>query len=444
MTVASSAIALIYVVQSVNYNNVPVLFALMGIWVLLNGVGKKQALAASLFGFAAIAKLPMLILSPIALTYLLIKAKFREALIFLFGLIAVALAFTLFLSLSGNMEQYAERVTDFVLEPFIQGEIQTNNLEVHKHDPDTLSRVYSKNLDYLLGKTWPVALSVIVIAFLAMSRNYLIWIITLLATVIIWHSWMSNDFYYYYFIGVLASLILISLVASVKREQVPLLVLAILLAIVSFAGSNTGIRNIVTSGAIVLPLSIAFCSLYESKRLGELGKVTSSIVALALVIVSTNYKNHTIYRDGMRSEMSSSFASAGLGGIYSTAQRVEPTDQLVRYVNQEELVGRSLLCINTIPMFHYLLDMGPKNIVYWRLPNRSTEYKLDWFGGELASDFILSTKVNVRDSKWPMTAERTFSSDKVYFDFYEEILSDPLGPYELRFENEVYALFEKR
>ena len=445
MSVAASGIALVYVVQTINYNNFSVLLILATIFFLLKDSATKKHwfISGVLIGFAAISKLTLIILVPVGLGYILYKKSIRGGMFFVAGLVMILSGFMVYLAASGNFAHYTDQITDFVVEPYIQGEVLSNNLEVHKHDPDTLSRLYSKNLGYLLDRTWPVAISILLIGLTTVGRNYWLWGLSFLITLVIWHRWMSNDYYYYFYIGITLTVAIIAFASSRKKEEIPLLISAVILCLVSFVGSNTGIRNMVTSGAIVLPLAFGLCSMFTSERIPTIGRATSTIIALALFILAFNYKNHTIYRDGMRSELTSTFSSSALLGIHSTASRVKTTDELAGFAKKEDLKG-TLLCLNTIPMFHYTLGLSPGVKIYWRMTKKSENEKEVFLKSDEAPELILSSKVNVRDANWPQTTEVTPPADKDYLAFYTSLLDDPNGPYGLIFDNGVFALYQKR
>lgn len=443
MIIAASAMSLTYVVQSINYNNAPILFALAGFALLFSGNKSTSAtfLSGVLLATAALSKITLLALAPAAVAYIFIKDGINKTILLSTGILLVATLFVGFLSSLGQLDSYGTLVSEFIVEPFVGGEVESKNLEVHKHDPDTLSRLYSKNFNYLLERTWPVAIAIILLLIMVASGNYWLWVLSVIGIVAYWNSVFSDDFYYYHYLGVLLVSMLLGSINGLKQKHLPILGASIILALISFAGSNTGVRNIITSGAVILPLGFGL-SMLSTGRLKRTGLVTASIIAIAVFIISLNYKGEAIYRDAPRSELTSNFTSAPLLGLFSTESRVTVTDELLAFCKDQNLEG-TMLCINTIPMFNYLIDMSPKSIFYWRLPNRSVDEKMEFFNSAESPEFILTSKVNVRNRAWPNVSEASNEADEIYLNFYQEMLIAPDSPYEKIFENQAFALYKK-
>jgi hypothetical protein len=94
-----------------------------------------------------------------------------------------------------------------------------------------------------------------------------------------------------------------------------------------------------------------------------------------------------------------------LTGTYSTAERVQVTDELISTIERETEPGDYVLMVNSIPMFYYLTGTRPALGQPW-LFLQSEEKIMDFEGdraeiGEIKPKLFVYSKVNTRDRYWP-------------------------------------------
>jgi len=213
------------------------------------------------------------------------------------------------------------------------------------------------------------------------------------------------------FIGIVILFIAIFLYFHERSDKnlALLLIVSGVIMIINPLGSNTGIIKSTHAFWLVLPLSILCMNRLGKQTENKFVQTTSALIPtilLLLFILGIFFQGGNVYRDDPnRLNLTTPFQSPQLIGTYSTAERVQVTDELISVIERETEPGDCVLMVNHMPMFYYLTGTRPALGQPWlflyseekimELEEKRAE------AGEIMPKLFVYSKVNTRDRYWP-------------------------------------------
>lgn len=444
-----------YVYKAIHYTNFPVLMTMVGIFFLLASDSKRPlpiVLSGAAMAFAGFAKFPLIALLPLALLYFFIagirnrnlESVIRPMLYFIGGYTALWLAVSAWLFSMDALSTYLGHLQSNFVDPFFLDK-DASGLKRHYHDPSSLKSIYWDNLlrtglhtIVALAFTIPVAIGIF------LRRSWIVWLSSAIA--VTGAILLTKDSYWAYsIIAALLCLHGLQLAFSLQHPNFSWLYWGGALMLVSFLGSNVGIRNIIISGGASLYIGSLWASLYEQSQ-KETALSTWRPLALVLTLsacgIVFHLKNHFIYRDRPISELTAPLQGSAFG-IFTHPERakvVNPLlDALTRLDKREQL-----MCVNLHSMHNYLSGLGPGSQFYWKLAGQTEQEKNAYFHSAAAPCYLLLATVNTRDWAWPETKKHCIDDDLPYYEYYAAMLQDSVGPYRMIYTNKAFELYEKK
>ncbi|MBN2544943.1 MAG: hypothetical protein JXB50_04035, partial [Spirochaetes bacterium] len=220
---------------------------------------------------------------------------------------------------------------------------------------------------------------------------------------------------------------------------------------ISFIGSNNSYRHSFPAGAILILMPII--ALINHKRKKELLNKNLSflnrftyVFFIVILIFSFGKK---IINDNKRDSQpmftrNSMFMSPELRGIFSAKKRVEAIDELISCFKSVSKEEDKLLCFNSIPMMHYLLNkdyyLNDPWLMNYNLTNTKKELEIK-AENNLFPDYIIFSKKSAREDDWPDTKITTDKRDELLYKYIVDYINK--NNYNAVFENNAFILYKK-
>lgn len=257
---------------------------------------------------------------------------------------------------------------------------------------------------------------------------------------------------------------IIYLLESLRDEKFILFFLFTIIAMfLGCIGSGTGFLKV--SYTLLLPFSISVVlllqllnSLMKSNDNTNVNKFFSPInynnrifskssiyTIIILILISSLYVTyHFPYRDFQRGQLIEPFNHPSLAYIYSNPERVAVVDDFLFELDRQNVTGKTVLFMNSIPIMYYLTGSHP---AYYQNPwptLRSEEQIWKWQNeiekfGNLPIIFAMA-KYRPANSEWPKLKIRdrnTIVTEKIR-DYYVETLH-----YSKSWENDFFIIYNK-
>lgn len=223
----------------------------------------------------------------------------------------------------------------------------------------------------------------------------------------------------------------------------------ILLTLISFLGSNNSIRHSVPAGAIFILIPIVFLInqkyrdvLATKNRL--LYKFTLTFLVAMLLIGGYKRVFDNNKRDMQMFKLDTMYTTPALFGIFSNEERVEAIDGLLDAAKKHIEPEDTLICYNSVPMIHYLLNHDYYFNDPW-IDNMINEYTIEELQRRTKHnqhpDYIVFSKKSGRERDWPVTDVLMEPGDEALYDFMTEHTSKV---YTNIYENKGFILFKKK
>ncbi len=449
----------IYMSMTLDYNNIPLFFLLLGIYFLsgiqnrrltANGELRSIMLGALFMIVAAYAKLTFITFPILLVLFTFLPGKrlsntglsnggriFALAIGFVSGMIGCYVVGNYF----GFNQVYLNHVSAAISNFFSTDQGITTN---HGHTIGNLSGVYLRSWwNLLLAVLAFGALIATSIGLSTITRRFWRFFIHiglfigmfLVAGLFKWHEVV---------LGIIGSiLLLLILIKKVKRKHLFLSFWSLALFFCTYLASNNGVKNIVFTGGTVLVLPYLLIVLKES--LPKFGRKQVSLryltltSAIFLILFSVTTKPKTVYRDAPLEQLTRNGSMLQTVGIASTVAKMNEIENYLRYLDRNVDVTSSILCVNTVPLLSYLGD----RYYYsgWKFSrNESEQDVVDRLLGKTGPEYILFNKMNSRDPNWPIGNAKFHESDQYYFDFYQR-LSDQA--FEKIYEGQALILYRR-
>lgn len=225
----------------------------------------------------------------------------------------------------------------------------------------------------------------------------------------------------------------------------------VLLVIISFLGSNNSFRHSVPAGAVfVLVPIIALMNKDKKESLEKLNLYflyKFTIIFFIILLFVSGYKK--IFDDNKRDVQpifarNTMFKSPELFGVFSSKNRVEVIDGII--LESKKIIKRdnTLICFNSVPMLHYLLnrdyfldDPWVEQLSIGKLKNRLETKALK----NIFPDYIIFAKKSARENNWPDTDVLYEPADKKKYEYMIDYIDK--NNYKNIYENYGFILYKK-
>jgi len=415
-------VSCIYGAQVINYNNLPVFIVLIAIYCLSIGMTEpvnntKGKLCFIISGFTLVlsvaTRFPFVTLLVMPLIYFFlhyfIVDKDRSSLIqrlkltylgILCGLALVGLV----LYSTDSLGSYINRVYDVLIRRFLFA--QDEALILSQHDKVYITNLYMEELWkllYLAGVYISVFIVTVLLSF--RSGKVLRWLIYILYLVFLFYFVSLHIDRCYGIISINFALIILYLIlGNGIKKYLFILFWPTILLLFSFVGSANGVRNMISSGGIVLSFAASLVLIRNLNLQYKSFQFKFHWIALLVILPvsfhSIKFKKEHIYRDMNKKYLNTMFQSKQLFGIFSNSKRVAVVDSLLYQADKLIIPNKhSVMCVNMLPMMVYLTN--PSSYKGWKFID--PEQKRKELMQNDAPDFIIISHKNTRDRYWPNT-----------------------------------------
>lgn len=454
-------VSIIFVDQVLDYNNIPSLFVLISVLCIEKASQQHRNVqramlifAGVLLTFGVLSKFPVVSTLPILLIYIVYKniaatanLKLRFIGLFFSGFISTFLVFIIILWANDLVGVYFKKVHTVIIEPFLFGvkNEAVSKLAEHGHDPASIGSKYLSQINHVLDRLWIYLLGFLPVVLLWNSNQkwkvHTAWLISAIVIILSFEpdNWVIE------FISITLILYTVAIKASVNKiQKFTVLPLSLFLIIGLFIGTNNGLINLYMTGGLALLISVSVSAISYFGRNHIIGV---SFVALLIAFLGWNTKSNTIYRNLDRPYLTSAFQSSAMRGLYSTQNRVALMDTTVESFNQaiQQDSNASLLCVNTVPGFNYLLGIKHSDYLFWRLGGSSRTEKLREFNAKTKPKYLIIANIDARLRYWPSYSNHPYSpNDSADFSFYKSYLQSDTSPYIELYSNQGFELWSKK
>jgi hypothetical protein len=227
-----------------------------------------------------------------------------------------------------------------------------------------------------------------------------------------------------------------------------LLIISGAVMIVNPLGSDDGILKSTYAFWLILPLSLLCINRLGRQTKNTFLQTISALIPTILVmllIIGVFFHGVNVYRDvPNRLDMTTPFQSSQLSGTYSTAERVQVTDELICVIERETEPGDYVLMVNDIPMFYYLTGTRPALGQPWLFlyPEESIidlEEERAKTNKIMPKLFVYS-KVNTEDRYWPLDSTPHSEQDENKLSYLKDRYIHTYR-YSLLWENDAFSVY---
>jgi len=414
----ASLVINIFAVQTVNYNNTPVILVLAFILLFLQGSrdrnNLKLLLSGALLSLTVLAKFPFIGILLIPFIYAGVEYVFSRNTEHFKSLIPASVGVFIGLTLGAALMyyhdvlwRYVEIIYQVIFKEFINEE--TGALIKHRHNRGYLAHRYTSDLTKVLHLSAIFLPTMLGVASLAGVKKWRF--VTYIFGLIITYCVFDHFFFHYrWFHSIIAISICVFFLGSVfsfrEEKRRSLIIWPFALLIFSFLGSNNGVLNMVMSGGI--SLFVIAGAILAFRRVEINSRITidlrpAVVAACALMAVKgQELKQKITYRDSRKTELIVLLEHPAVWGIFTNADRANAVNELLASADKNIGAESRVAAVNYIPIFNYLLDGAPSKVT--------------------DSDFIIYSHTNSKDPKWPNTENAFTPYDSTgYFLALEEM-----------------------
>ncbi len=421
----------VYQIYTINYNTTPIFFTLLSLYVLDKPFKIKLLnpfLGVVFILFAGLCKVSFFtFFIPLISAYVLFPPDetSRESAVINLAKTLGILLFVVLIYLKLNLE-----LTNTIVKIKLYLIAKLSGLDSNDasgHNLGGLLRLYLDQIQLL----WPWVFKSFLICFGALlfsavkfkySKN----IIGVIALVSLFQLLDPLQFFWHSILSLTTALGMLSIVVGIgKKHNLKWIFWSVPLYCLTFFGSNNGLQNIIYTGGILplvaISLGILFSDQIKIKHLTFNPKPIAISLTLLLAYFCIDRRMELVYRDGKRTELTQSFKSPQLIGIYSTQQRVKEIDSFLEYVEENVKRNETIAHYNTIPMIAYLSSRASN--VHRECCKVPLAADID-----LSHDYYLLNTKNSRNSKWPLNIDIASSLDTLAYNSHKILVEKSYTP----------------
>ena len=225
----------------------------------------------------------------------------------------------------------------------------------------------------------------------------------------------------------------------------------IIIVIVSFLGSNNSFRHSVPAGAVFLIVPITALMNHDKKNILEKSNLQFlyrlTVIFFIVLLTVSGYKK--IFDDNKRDVLTvfkrnTMFKSPELFGIFSTKDRVDVIDRLIVEAKKNIKKSDKIICVNSIPMLHYLLNRDYFLDDPWLEQMNLSEISYSLENNAENNNYpayIIFSKKSARENNWPNTTVLYEPKDKEKYDYMLSYIEK--SNYKNIYENNAFILYKK-
>ncbi len=436
--------------QTVNYQNLPILFLLLAFNAFLKGERHYNKRYYVLFGFlifvAAMMRFPLIVFFVFSVFYFGIdyflnkrnlKLIFQKTVFFYSGIFIGILIISVFFYFTKSSHDYIDSVL---------GRFKNANVADPTHSLTYLLNVYLNDLRLILIRGFLSAGFIILISFLfgKTERKILKFLFVFLFGFLLFYYALKVKVYYnwiYTILGFEFSALLLFIVFDFKRfkKDFSLIFTAVFLFFASFVASNTGFRIHLWSGAGIFFGAVFLLLILQIKisknRFSPDFKSIIYVFAVFLFLLSVKIKPAYIYRNQPRKKMTELFKSEELRGIKSDVRRVGVVDSLLEFTDKN-ISGDEIIVSGTMPMLYYLTNKKYIFKELWQQP--VNEFKT-YIKKENTPETFIFAKKNARNPYWPERDSKVRKTDSINYSFYKKYAKT--HSYKKVYENSMFEVY---
>ncbi|MDD4273988.1 MAG: hypothetical protein PHG14_09705 [Desulfobacter postgatei] len=495
---------------SINYDNLPVLFGLVGIWLLLK---KKTSwlsyILSGIFLFSTVwlkFNFILILVLPVIFAWVLYEEKQKwlgPAGFLCLGYGICLVAGIIMLYGSGNLETYVNYLEKNLVHTgdtgsdhdqdsieiarqegsseSVESSFSSDSLffldESQRSTPERQSPLYSmgggdshvlKQLfrSYFWG-AWNIlqkgaALSVLLFILLLLlgdtssKKRYILLGLCAFSIHYATYLFIEGPFFIYVTVSILPAYFFLLFYLRYARDLILPTVLIILLAVLSFPGSNLSFNVIYRSGSglLFLAFPLAFMLDKEIRINRQVLKMNNYVIIFVMsisfgILHPWGYNNS--HRDlGDRSILFNMFKSPQLFGIHTFSQRAKVIDETLEFFNHEtyERDNTPALFLGWVPMMYYLTQTNCLMNNPWHgcISFKAFKPEFDKTTESRPPVYITFSKIMTRNPRWPLKDEEYRKQDNVWisdlkkFDYVRYWMKDK--NYSKVFENDMFEVYK--
>jgi len=443
-----------HLVYTVNYNVLPSLYLLVGIYFLIRKPGQRlstafvrYSISSFFFTLAILSNFTLAIFIPIFLIEAGIRlfSKERQKLVpgligFFIGTASVLVLVWLTL-ISLNIDGL------FWLR---LGAVQENNLTMavnagnatYSHSIGRLFEIYSAQWIQIIPKT--LIGSAIIGFWIYVSirtKRYYRFFTHVIIAIVALDQMNRMEMWWEALLVAFNSLLIVSLFLKLKwRKYSSLILWALALYFGTYLGSNNGLVNVFFSGGslLIIPVLLLLIKdkMYKTKRRYK-GLRFLTLSSFFILLIFTLYKHRDlVYREAPRAELSTFFNTSQLNGICSTPERVQEIDAYCAFLEANISEEARILHVNKVPSLALLSKRAYLEHWKWAKWNQTEES----LRSEEGPEYILINHKDPRSPLWPKSTTEGIAADMDSYNFHVVLVSQS---YEEVYRTEALSLHRR-
>jgi hypothetical protein len=444
-----------FLVYTVDFNVLPSLFLLAGIYFLIRQRGRRYSTAYVRFGLssfffvlACLSNFSLIIFLPLFLAEFVYRAFFksRENMVpALLGLLtgtgAVLLA-TWLVSISYQIDElFWSRLGSFGAQN-IKVATSSGTPSPYDHSIGHLFNKYSLQWISLLWKSAVGSLIIGIWIFISirLKKFYRFFVHILIASIAL--VLMNRmDFWWEGLLVAFNSLLITSFFLRLKwKKQLSLILWSVALFLGTYLSSNNGLVNVFfTGGSLLLIPTILLLVKDKLYRTGShhRGLRFLTISSFFILLIFSLYKRpELVYRDMPRANLTSTFNNPKLAGIVSTSSRTSTIDSYLDFLEKNVEEDARILHINKVPMLDLLSGRSYRPL--WK--GETNSLGVDYLLSDNGPDYICINHKNPRNPNWPLSKKVCIDADRKTYEFHLELAQES---FEEVFRNEALSLHRR-
>ncbi len=439
--------------QTINYQNLPVLFILISFWFFLSGIKTENRFKLIFSGFvivtSAMLRFPLIVYLSFPVfyafsEYLILKKRLSEVFKNLFftgiGIFGGLFFFFLVLHFTNSFEEYINAVI---------GRFKNAETVDSTHTLSHLINVYLYDLRLIFQRIVAAFVSILIFAGInvllkrkalkilsSFILGFLLFVFAL--KVPVYFNWI------YTVLGFELAAFIIFLFSTYDnfKKYFPISFFALFLFFTAFVGSDIGFRMHLWSGAEIFFGSVFLLLLHSVVIKFKIVKLDFRTIIFSfivfLILLYIKIEPSYIYRDQPRRHLTENFEFAALKGIKSTKRRVETTDSLLFFVSSEIKNNETVFVAGTMPMLYFLMQKKPVLKDLWKQDSRDFE---KYIKNNLLPNYFIFPLKNPRNYYWPERTSRIPERDSINLVYYKNFVYE--NNYETIFKNSMFEIYKQ-
>lgn len=280
------------------------------------------------------------------------------------------------------------------------------------------------------------------------AKCFLLFAVFTLGQLLVFGKFLATTWYYFFYGFILSVYILLIMRKSACGKLFFFLFWAIVWAVCSMLGSNTGVKQMLMGAFLLCPTVMAAIR-NDVQNGGKIfGNRESALIVAAMagfLVLSCYSKVFDVnLRDVDKIHCTYEISDPFFAGIKTGKLRAEETDKVMKILRSQMRETDTFLCFNSIPMFYYALNkrfllsdpwimqMGDSSVANQLAELRATNQ---------SPDYVLFSVYSGRDADWSKSEVKFSTGEEKKYNIVTEFLSHP--EYETIFEDDYFRIYRK-